>query len=219
MPRVFEIYLGSEQNSLQTEVYRTKLEQIQATRTALLQAGDDLVNSTVLDVTSPITLTKEYVELSSRITTLQDELNNQAALAANLLAQGVTPAGAEASATALDSVSSVNEYETDPYVLQARIKGLEEALTTQEWVAAGFTLALGSSSSSLPGIPTISKSLQTAHSQLYTNTISAMERTSTELSTTKVEMDKLLAEIVQEKLKRTRKMPPKGWLITWPWTS
>jgi hypothetical protein len=218
IPIVFETYLLNEQNNLQAEEYRKKLSQIEATRTALAKAGQDLVDATILDETPPVILTKEYLEIDARVNSLQNELDAQAKQAASLLAQGSTPvttppAGQLAQRSTPISPQSAVPYapiatpngtaaltreETNPAALEAKVRGIVEALRLKAWVAAGFTLSVGASSSSLSNAQLIAE-YQNAEMQIYINSIAGMERTSTELSKAKIEMDKIQAQINQEK--------------------
>lgn len=197
IPVIFERYLADQQNSLQTEAYQNQLKQIETTRASLIQAGQDLINATTQDKISTIPSSKEYIDLSAKVSSLQDELNARAKQAANLLARGVTPS---------DSTSS---EDISPGVLDARIKELEDALQQREWIAAGFTPANGSSSLSLPDTSVLSQQYDEANSQLYTNTIVAMETISTELSKAKVEMNKYQAQLNQEKIAADNANAPK----------
>ena len=194
LPQAFEQYLLNESNQLQGEQYQQKLDQAEIIRSALLQAGQDLTNATIPEETSPITLTPEYLQLSSRITSLENELNSQAKQAASLLAQGIIPAESQ---PAVVSGTSLNDSST--LALNTRMKALEEALSIRARQAVGFTLAPDASTSSLSNTA-IYQSYQDASSQIYLNTIKAMELSSTELSKAKIEMSKLQSQINQQKI-------------------
>lgn len=196
LPGVFENYLQAEQNNLQSEAYQVKLKQIESTRNALLQAGKDLASAAIPEETAATMLSPDYIELSAKITSLETELKNQADQASILLAQGTT--GTAPVATPLTPVYTAPQ-DTTPAVLAARIKGLEEALTLKAWQAAGFTVAAGSSGSNLPDMLVLSQAIRDTNAHIYTNTVAAMERTSTELSKAKVEMNKLQTQVSQEK--------------------
>lgn len=220
IPEIFEEYIQNEQNSVQEEIYQNKANQVEITRTELLQAGQDLVNSTTIDKTPPTTLTKNYIELSAKIATLQDELNTQSQTAANLLAEGFatatsqpqnTPSPTETPSSDTSQPQNTpspsaesNTPDTNPAALAAQIKALQDALAFKQRAAAGYVYIIP------PGYATptenynitdaqIDQAYTQASDQIYVNTIDAIENLSTELSNAKVEMDQLQAEVAQEK--------------------
>jgi hypothetical protein len=211
IPLAFQDYILNEQNNMQAELYQKKIKQIEATRSALAQARQDLLNASLDTVAreqiSSVTSTKEYIALSARITALQNELNDRATEAASLLAQGVSPApGDQLSASTTQPAARIatTSEEFSPAVLDAQIKALEEALQQKAWVAAGFTMATGSSGSGLPSTALLNQNYQNAVSRVYTNALNAIELTSTELSKAQAQMDMLQAKINQEKFDQAK---------------
>ncbi len=194
MPKVFEDYMQNEQNNLQAEIYQNKLKQVDITRTALLQAGQDLINSTTQDITPPTTLTKEYVELSAKIATLQDELNHQSKKAAESTGRGLFasyPTVTTHSTTVGKFTSTqcqsgcTRRSDKSP----GRCSGIQTTYCRRLYLYR--TLRVIQLPLTTLTDETINQAYTQASNQIYTNTINAMENISTELSKAKVEMDKL----------------------------
>ncbi len=205
LPRVFEDYLLNEQNKLVSDAYQNKVKQVEATRAEFLQSSQDMVNAGTAvisqDQTAAATLTSDYIKLAARIAALQTELTNNSNEIAQLLAEGaaaaVTPAATgSAQLSPVKPSSGIVSSETDPAVLDAEVKGIQMALEQRAWVAAGFTLAAGASTTNM-SYAQLSQALNEINTIKYANALKAIELTSAELSKAKTQMNDIQSKIDQ----------------------
>jgi hypothetical protein len=84
----FQEYLTTEQLNIEKEAYQNRLNEIESTKTALLEAQNWLSQIAVQHGSFELTMDPQYIALSARIEALQRELEKAADEMAALIAQG-----------------------------------------------------------------------------------------------------------------------------------
>jgi hypothetical protein len=84
----FQEYLTTEQLNIEKEAYQSRLNEIESTKTALLEAQNWLSQIAVQHGSFELTTDPQYIALSARIAALQRELEKAADEMAALIAQG-----------------------------------------------------------------------------------------------------------------------------------